>query len=387
MKMRALTDYADVVGRGIAPAYTQGEGLVVLNQRCVRGGCVDLDVARSHDLEARQVAPRKLLQAGDIVVNSTGVGTLGRSARWSGSVAATADSHLTIVRPHEGTNSRWLSYAMRLLEPEIVAMAQGSTGQTELGREELGQLPIPEMGKVGQDAIGEVLGALDDKIAANRRVHETIDKVCAEVFVRSFALSKTDVLSSVASVNVQSVSPVPGGDLHYLDIGAVSEGDHVLPDAMSWERAPGRARRGLRWGDTIWSTVRPNRRSHTLNLDADPLLVASTGLAVLTPVQCGPAFLYEASKQPVFQHYLESVAEGSTYPAVRGDLFHRAPLPRASIRQRQNFEGVALPLREKQSAMRRENATLAKTLEELLPLLMSGKITVKDAEKRVQGVV
>lgn len=51
------------------------------------------------------------------------------------------------------------------------------------------------------------------------------------------------------------------------------------------------------------------------------------------------------------------------------------------------FEGLAESLGKRCFAAVAANETLAKTRDELLPLLMSGRITVKDAEKRVEGVV
>ena len=50
-------------------------------------------------------------------------------------------------------------------------------------------------------------------------------------------------------------------------------------------------------------------------------------------------------------------------------------------------EAQGQALWERALVAERENETLAKTRDELLPLLMSGKITVRDAEKRVEGVV
>src|SRR5699024_8100374 len=52
-----------------------------------------------------------------------------------------------------------------------------------------------------------------------------------------------------------------------------------------------------------------------------------------------------------------------------------------------NFGEVNQPLMERAVLAEDENEILAATRDELLPLLMSGKITVKDAEKTVEEVV
>ncbi|ATG51410.1 type I restriction endonuclease subunit S [Brachybacterium vulturis] len=62
-----------------------------------------------------------------------------------------------------------------------------------------------------------------------------------------------------------------------------------------------------------------------------------------------------------------------------------APVAWPEISDRLNDAGKALW--ERALAAEKENQILAATRDELLPLLMSGKITVKDAEKSVEGVL
>ncbi len=91
-------------------------------------------------------------------------------------------------------------------------------------------------------------------------------------------------LREVAKVNEVSIQPKDAPDIvHYIDIASVSPGRVNAIQTMSFMDAPGRARRVVRHGDTIWSNVRPNRRSHALIIDPIPSLIASTGFSVLTP--------------------------------------------------------------------------------------------------------
>ena len=62
--------------RGISPAYVELGGVRVLNQKCIRNRQVDPTFSRRHDPTKRAVDGRTL-EVGDILVNSTGVGTLG----------------------------------------------------------------------------------------------------------------------------------------------------------------------------------------------------------------------------------------------------------------------------------------------------------------------
>ncbi|MEV6411029.1 restriction endonuclease subunit S [Kribbella sp. NPDC051718] len=262
-----------------------------------------------------------------------------------------------------------------------------STGVPHTNLGILARLTIPDRPIQEQHAIAEVLGALDDKMSANDRIRALVDEVAMARFRRLSAGRRPARMADLAVINAGVTKPKPGASLRYIDISSVSQGDYVLPDESSWDDAPGRARRVVSAGDTVWSTVRPNRRSHALVLDDDPLLIASTGLAVLSPRAGRIAGVYEATRTEQFASYLESVAEGSAYPAVRAERFAEAPIPELDAADWDHFEEFALPLRYRAHAAGVESRRLAATRDALLPLLMSGKIRVRDAEKLVEEVV
>lgn len=289
------------------------------------------------------------------------------------------------VRDFKGNDPRFVFYALKTFDPEFLNV--GSASPT-LNRNHLHPLPVYWPAKLeDQQAIAKALGALDDKIAANDRLVGIVDEYLGCEFTLLSAGAELGSLRDIAAVSASITRPVIGGHLRYLDISAVSAGSYSLPSVIKWEQAPGRARRAVKVGDTVWSTVRPNRRSHALILDDDSLLVGSTGLAVISPKKGRIACTYESSRREEFVQYLEGVAEGSAYPAVRADRFNEAPVPALRDEQWDHFESIALPLRKRSHAATVENRWLAATRDELLPLLMSGKIRVREAEKIVEGVV
>ncbi|MFE9538972.1 restriction endonuclease subunit S [Streptomyces sp. NPDC006691] len=153
---------SSVLTRGIAPKYSEvPDDLVVLNQKCIREGRVSLAPAR---LTLREkVKEPKLLHRNDVLVNSTGVGTLGRVARWTSHDAATVDSHITIVRfDGMAVDPVCAGFAMLHAQPEIEAMGEGSTGQTELRRAQLGALEITLPSRAQQQQLRPKLDALEE---------------------------------------------------------------------------------------------------------------------------------------------------------------------------------------------------------------------------------
>jgi type I restriction enzyme S subunit len=138
-----VDELAASVARGVSPSYTP-DGDLVLNQRCIRDGFVEVTFARR--MVSRDVAPEKLAREGDVLVNSTGVGTLGRVGRWAGPPTF-VDSHITIVRPDiKLFPPTVLSYCIIRAEADIETLGDGTTGQTELSRERLRrfEIDVPE---------------------------------------------------------------------------------------------------------------------------------------------------------------------------------------------------------------------------------------------------
>jgi type I restriction enzyme S subunit len=315
---------------------------------------------------------------------------LGEAALMPAGVEACLGRRMALLRPDLNVvNARFLLYFY--LSPSFQGtiqkhMIHGAT----VSRIGLATMPdwdvvIPQLPE--QRAIAEVLGALDDKIAINAKTADLVDDLLATRFAQLSAGRSLVGLKTIAKLNQRSTKPHIRGMLRYLDISSVGRGTYDFPPQSNWEEAPGRARRLIARGDVVWSTVRPNRRSHALVLDADDSLVGSTGLAVLTPEPGRTAALYEAVRTDRFVAYLETVAEGSAYPAVRAERFLDAPVPDLGPEDSDRFEKLALPLRELVHAMIVESRRLAHTRDVLLPLLMSGKVRVKDAEKSVEGML
>ena len=143
-KVENLSEVTSSIMRGISPKYLDEGGICVLNQKCIRDQEVKFEFSRRHDHELKS-ASSKLIQYGDVLVNSTGFGTLGRVAivKWLQEQTTAVDSHITIVRcENESIKKLFLGYSMLMRQSEIEGLAEGSTGQTELSRVNLGQLKM-----------------------------------------------------------------------------------------------------------------------------------------------------------------------------------------------------------------------------------------------------
>ncbi len=386
---RSLLDLVETIvdNRGrTCPTATEGTPLIATN--CLKDGKRDVVYENIRFVDEDTYANwfRGHPEPGDVLFVCKG--SPGRVAVVPDPVPYCIAQDMVALRANSTTDPGYLYY--RLRSPDVQFGIQNmhvGTMIPHFKKGDFGRLIFPVHSSLAaQHAIAQVLGALDDKIAANERLVDLADQYLATVFARLAANSPSGVLSMIADVNRAVVKPSLGGALRYVDISAVAQGTYEFPEPITWQSAPGRARRALAYGDTVWSTVRPNRRSHALVLDSDPVLVASTGLAVLTPQAGRIAGLYEATRRSEFTHYLGSVAEGSAYPAVNADRFRDAPIPALSEEAWNEFEQEALPLRQRAHTAVVETRALRRSRDELLPLLMSGRITVKAAEHIVGEV-
>jgi len=155
-----VAEASTAIARGITPRYVpDGEGTRVLNQKCVRDQLVSLEPSRWTD--DSKVKREKLVAVDDVLVNSTGQGTLGRVARWTVQEVATVDSHITIVRPDPNvSDTAVIGQAILAIEAEIEARGEGSTGQTELSGVELGRARIQVPSRERAERLGTTLRAL-----------------------------------------------------------------------------------------------------------------------------------------------------------------------------------------------------------------------------------
>lgn len=122
-----------MVCRGITPKYNTNSDETVLGQTCVRNNLVLLENGRLH---SPKKVTEKWLQKYDLLINSTGVGSLGRTAQvWFEPTKLVVDSHVTIVRCNDKKHALYLGFWAFEHEKYIESLHTGSTGQTELPRD------------------------------------------------------------------------------------------------------------------------------------------------------------------------------------------------------------------------------------------------------------
>ena len=145
-----LGEICNEIKRGKSPKYADKSNFLAFAQKCnVKTGGIDLGLALYLDENSitRYSETDNLVQ-GDIVINSTGGGTMGRVGLYKTQVPAGIkgvypDSHVTVIRSIGNINQHYLYYVLKLNQPVLEKCGTGSTNQTELKPAVLAELIIP----------------------------------------------------------------------------------------------------------------------------------------------------------------------------------------------------------------------------------------------------
>jgi len=191
-----IGELAALIKRGISPDYAEQSEHQVINQKCIRGGRVSMAEARPH---VSVVPDDKLLRFGDVLINSTGVGTLGRAAVFDIEAdGVTCDSHVTILRPKDVTLSgEFLAYTIQLLQSYFESMASGSTGQAELSRELVSRtkvlVPTPDLLKRFSEAAAPIRRQRRLLLDQNEKLSATRDQLLPRLISGKLRVDALDI--------------------------------------------------------------------------------------------------------------------------------------------------------------------------------------------------
>jgi type I restriction enzyme S subunit len=192
----AIGDLSEFLNRGVSPKYDDSSGLTVINQKCIRNGRLSLAESRKH---CTKVPEGKGVRFGDVLINSTGVGTLGRVAQvYVDLKDCTVDSHVTIVRPASTTvNVDYFGFALCDMQPAFERMGAGATNQTELGRQRIAESlllsPPDNLQKMFSEAVQPVRRLSMNLCKRNDALRQTRDLLLSKLISGEVDVSELDI--------------------------------------------------------------------------------------------------------------------------------------------------------------------------------------------------
>lgn len=198
-------------------------------------------------------------------------------------------------------------------------------------------------------------------------------------------------LSNVASLNTESWSKKKSPEsVSYVDLANTKWGVINSTETYQFSDAPSRAKRILKPHDTIVGTVRPGNGSYAYISKTG--LTGSTGFAVLTPkdkIFSEYVYLCVTSNESIER--LAHLADGGAYPAVNADvvLSTQCVLPV----EREKIEALLKMFSSRTEVFFSyrannldQNEVLSSIRDTLLPKILSGEITLPEAEQAISEV-
>jgi type I restriction enzyme S subunit len=138
----------------------------------------------------------------------------------------------------------------------------------------------------------------------------------------------------ITSITSDLGQEVPKSEFQYIDVGSINSKSGRISEGITLlnpEDAPSRARKLVKKGTVLYSTVRPYLRNIAIvEKDFNPKAIASTAFAVLHPSdQILSSYLFVCVRSSYFTQFVESKQKGVAYPAINaGDLkMAMIPLP------------------------------------------------------------
>ena len=252
---RSVDSLCSLISRGTAPVYVEHSDVLAIGQRCVATTGFVAELARPHSHRAihNVLCP----EPGDVLLNSTGTGTIGRSVVFDALGTFIVDGHVTVMRPRaEVADSRWLNSVLRTpwLQRHLERFCySGSTNQLELNRTPLRESRLPTPHIEEQRRIAQILDTLDTAI------HET------EAFIAKLKALKQGLLHDLLTRGIDD-----NGELRPPQ----SEAPHLYKESpLGWIPKDWEAKAVREMGEAITGCTPP---SH------DPLAWGA-GLPFVTP--------------------------------------------------------------------------------------------------------
>ena len=380
VSLRELVGY---MSKGIAPSYAEEASettIRVLNQKCNRNFQISYVDSRLHDTLKKKVPPERYVKPDDILINSTGAGTAGRIAQIEDVPSATTiDGHMILIRSNGKVTQKFLGYALKAHQWEVLQLDEGSTGQTELNRDRLlDEIMINyPVSFDEQNAIVGTLESIDRKLIVNEQLNDNLQQQAAALFSSLYDRSNTEVRFTDLIQILGGGTPKTGENTYWNgNIAFFTPKDVGIPYTLITEKTI--SKEGLSHCNSRLYPV------NTVFVTARGTVgkVGMSGVPMAMNQSCYALVGKETHQLLVYFYTLKAVdrlkhkASGAVFDAITTRDFESEQIMKLSDDDAKAFLCVAEPMFQEVLNNNIENLRLSTLRDSLLPKLMSGEIDV-----------
>lgn len=366
-----IKDYTTKVGSGVTPkggaeSYLSSGIPLFRSQNVHNFGFLLDDIAYISEEIDEQMSGSRVLP-GDVLLNITGA-SIGRCFFTSDDFErGNVNQHVCIIRPNQRVvKSSFLHYLLISNKGQMyIDLSQTGANRQGLTIEEIRifSFDIPSLVEQQRivDYLDKKLATIDHRVevlekekdAYARLKKSVINQAVTRGLNPNVILKDSGIdwigmipehwelmrIKDVVSINKDSLGEDTDETykFRYIDISNVSsEGEITLSDEMYFYDAPSRARRIVRKGDVIVSTVRTYLRAIAqIDFEAKDI-IASTGFAVLSPKECMcSSYLAYVIRSSCIVDSICAQSTGVSYPAISSSKLSAIDMPLPSLSEQQ----------------------------------------------------
>jgi len=392
VELNTVTSY---IKRGVSPKYVESGGYTIINQKCIRNNRVTYENSKFLS-KTQKIVKEKYLQDGDVLVNSTGTGTLGRTAQYKeNDEIVFCDSHVSIVRANELINKNFLSYYLYYSEPIIESYGKGATNQKELSPDDLGLIKINLPPLPTQQKIAKILSNYDDLIENNHKriklLEESVRLTYEEWFLRFRVEGKKLEIDPVSGLpfgwekkkltDVIELNPLTKvkKDLEhpFIPMSSISETNMVITDIEKRISREGTKFKNL---DTLLARITPclenGKTAFVQSLENNEVATGSTEFIVMrAKSKVSPYYVYPLARTDSFREIaIQSMSGTDGRQRVKVEIFKKVLLNIPPSKLLNQFHINMKNLFNEIEILAKKNQLIKEARDILLPRLMTGII-------------
>ncbi len=335
------------------------------------------------------------------------------------------NNHAHIIKARDGHSTKYLYYYLNLInfKPFITGSAQ-----PKLTKDNLNSIPLNIHDKYQQHQIAKILSDLDDKIKLNNKINQQLEAMAKTLYDYWFVQFdfpdangnpykssggkmvydkklKREIpegwevvpLNNCIDLLLDHRGKTPkklGGDWTTDKNGIIALSAKIVKNEklknlkkankVSFEMYDKWMPVKLKNGDFLMTSEAPTGEFYFIYGKTDYCMSQRLFAIRANKTKVFPSYLYyEMSKGHGFSQIMGS-RSGSTVSGIRQDELRKILIVKPCLDIQKRFDDIALPLLKQIKSLDEQNQQLTKLRDWLLPMLMNGQVTVKQAQEEMQ---
>lgn len=361
--LKCVGDLAIMVKRGKSVTY--GDSNIQIIKSGQARGYQEFDFTKKHFVSADFVSDERNLQKGDVLINSTGVGTAGRVTLFDLDGSYVADSHITIVRFDKlQVIPKYALYALASIGfDNIEAMAKGQSGQIELQIDTIREIKIPLPPLNIQQRIVTEIETMETECTRINAVIAQHQHDIGHIFAAIDSPNK-DSLGQIVECNPSKViiADIPDDTvISFVEMASVSNNGHLV-NAVN--RLLGDVRKGsytyFQENDILIAKITPCMENGKCALATNLTNGIGMGSSEFHVFRCGerilPRYLFGYLNRTIIRNEAAKVMTGASgHRRVPITFYQQLEIPLPSIEEQRQIVTV---IEQKESEIARLNHDL-----------------------------